>query len=203
MSGVSSAEQALAYMMHAQLDRGVGGKLFERRIISDTRFAEKIHCGEDFLFFYRILQKGGRISYIRDPLYHYVCRPGSATQGDAIERKYTESVMYEYVYKVLSKTHPEFLARIRKQIVDTNVRLAVKTVECVDIDKKQRCRYLRRFRRNIRRYMGWEVLALFEHKKIAAEALLLYASDETFWIVTVLYKRMKHTIIPCGTGQVS
>lgn len=197
LRGVSTTEEAMVHMIRAQFCGSVWGKLFSRGIIGNSRFAEKIHCGEDFLFLYQLFQKDGRVSYIGDPLYHYVFRADSIMRGAFIERKYTESLVCEYIYRDLPATYPELLLELKKKIININVRLAVKVMESETLHKEQKDRYLRIFRRKILRYMDGEALVHFEYKKIAAEAVLLYASPKAFFEVTFLYKKLKGLLQRC------
>ncbi|MCI8567218.1 MAG: glycosyltransferase family 2 protein [Lachnospiraceae bacterium] len=202
LSGVSSARQAMEFMIRVQFCVSVWGKLFTREILGDTRFAEKIHCGEDLLFLYKIFQKDGRVSYTSAPLYHYVFRADSIMQGDLIERKYTESVTCEYIYRDLPPACADLRLELKKKIININTRLAVKVMESETLTKGQKYRRLRLFQRNLRRYMDQKALIRFEHKKIAAEALLLYAGTKAFFTVTFLYKKLKGLFQRCARREV-
>ncbi len=169
----------------------VYSKLFTRTSIGKCRFDEKIHCGEDVLFLYQVFQTVGRISYQPDKLYHYVFRDNGAMRGKFSERRYTEFLVYEFLYKDSEAQFPELLVRIQEKILNINIRFAVNIIDNGEIRGGKLHRYLQKFRTNIRHYYSREALALLEYKKIAAEVILLYGSEKLFWIVVVIYKKIK------------
>lgn len=56
------------------------GKLYPMGLVRETPFREEALCSEDLLFFYQLLQRVERVSYIPDRLYHYTCRMGQPGQ---------------------------------------------------------------------------------------------------------------------------
>ncbi len=189
---VASGEEAVSLMISRKYFRwGIPGKLIIREVLKNCRFAERLHCGEDILFFYKLFGQTGRVSYIPEKLYSYIYGDSSVTHGGFSEKQYTESLVYAYLHKELSKRNRELLPIIEQKILNINVRLAVGVAECKKMGKRKKYAWLRRFRSNIRHYMNREALALFEYRKIAAEVILLYGSAELFWAVLVVYKALK------------
>lgn len=193
---VLSGQEAIVAMINEQIfGWEVYSKLFVRSSIMEYRFHEKIHCGEDVLFSYQVFQAGGHISYLPDKLYNYVFRDNGAMRGKFSERRYTEFLVYEFLYEDSKVQYPELLTSIREKILNINIRFAVNIIESGEIRGKELFRYLRKFRANIRRYYNREALLLLEFRKIAAEVVLLYCSAEIFWFVVVIYKRIRRLFV--------
>ena len=188
---VCSGEDLFFSMLRHETYLTMMAKLYRAEDIKDISFDEGIHCGEDVLYLYRLLRKVRKVSLIPDRLYSYICHPDSATQGSLLERRYTESEVYEFLCQEAVSAFPQMLPYLKRSVVDINVRLAVKAVACGDIQGRALHSYLKRFQQNVRRYSSREVLAQFPHKKITAEIILLYISSELFWAVTALYKGLK------------
>ncbi|MCI8293176.1 MAG: glycosyltransferase [Hespellia sp.] len=193
---VLSADQAVYYMLQA-MEGGysVENKLFVCDFVRKYRFHEKISCGEDILFLYKVMRHSRRVSYLPEQLYHYIFRESSGTHRSFQLRQYTQSFVYEFLYREVEKYYPDLLPRMRRQILDVNIRLAVSAVESNMVKGRKLYCYLRRFRTNIRNYISLEALKLFRCKKIAAEVVLLYFSAEIFWGSTVLYKKIREFMV--------
>lgn len=190
---VASSVQAVTYMLSGcHFDWGVCfGKLFSGSLVKKYPFAEQIYCGEDILFMYRLFHHICRASYLPERLYHYIYREDSAIHGGFSARRYTELQVFEFLCKDIKKKVPRLVPQIENYILTINIKLAVKAVESKTAGGRRLYLYLRKFRRNIRRYISFRSLRLFEDKKIVAEVILLYVSIEGFWMITALYKGLK------------
>ena len=196
---VFSSEQAVVGMISRQIfDWGPAGKLFSRDLAAKCRFHEKVYCGEDVLFLFRMFGRAQKVSYFPDKLYRYVCRNDSATKGGFHKRQYTESLVYEYLCAKLGGKHPELLPLLEQKILAVNVRLAVRAMESGQIRGRELHGILKKFQKNIRRHLNRRSLALFEYRKIAAETALLYISAEAFWAALLLYKALKGCFRKCA-----
>ena len=74
----SRAETVLCLARRAPFLWTVWGKLYPAKPVKQTPFDEHAFCCEDLLFFYQILKQVERVSYVPDPLYHYVFREDSS-----------------------------------------------------------------------------------------------------------------------------
>ncbi|MCI8725938.1 MAG: glycosyltransferase family 2 protein [Hungatella sp.] len=198
-----SGRQAVSCMIRRQpFTCSLEGKLFVRHMIKKYRFTEKIQCGEDLLFLYKLFQHVRLVSYIPDKLYHYVYRKDSATHRGFQRKQYTEYLVYQFIHEKLKQNSFDLLPFIEQKILDINVRLAVKVIESQNVRGRRQYKYLKKFHRNVRQYMSPKAMMLFKHKKIAAEVILLYGSAEFFLFTVMLYKGIKGFFKGCAHRRV-
>lgn len=169
----------------------VSNKLLVSSLVKKYPFEEKIYCGEDLLFFYRIFRHAKRVSHIPEKLYYYVYRENSAMHEIFNIRQYTESQVYGFLHQDVLKHYPDLAVEFEHKILLINERLAVKVIESRKVKGRQLHCYLHKFRKNIRQYMSREAISYFESKKIATEVVLLYASAELFCGVVIVYKKLR------------
>ena len=74
-------------------------KIFSRDVIGDLRLDEHIAASEDMLLTGQIMLRVKRLAFVPLYGYHYLVRPGSATQGGATqEQSDTSSLALEYLH---------------------------------------------------------------------------------------------------------
>ena len=187
-----SGRQAVSCLIRRQpFSCYLGGKLFNCQAVKKCCFSEKIYCGEDLLFLYRLFYQVNRVSYIPDKLCHYIYRESSVTHREFQDRQYTECLAYQFIYRELKENASQLVPFMEQKILDINVRLAVKVIESQNVRGRRQYKYLKKFHRNVRQYMSPKAMMLFKHKKIAAEVILLYGSAEFFLFTVMLYKGIK------------
>lgn len=165
------------------------GKLFPAELAKQIPFDRNIHCGEDLLFFYRILKRVQRIAYVPDPLYHYVRREGSLVNHGVTEKRCTVFLALDWICADAAVDFPEAEACFRQAALDTAARLAMQAAEEGADGSVQDC--LRRFHDHTRRHFSWEALALCPSQKSAAAQLALRAGVPVFGALAAVYKRAK------------
>ena len=76
---------------------GVNGKLYDRELIKDIRFAEQVPIGEDILFYLDVLEKAKQILFVDSIFYNIHENPASST------RRYNEKILKgtSYFYDAL------------------------------------------------------------------------------------------------------
>ena len=166
------------------------GKLYSLEQARRHPFEERAYCCEDLVFFYQMLQEAETISYWPEKLYHYVYREGSLIHRKIDEKRCTVLPVLNEICREAAERFPELLYGFQQIALDTNVRLAMQTVEC-GTEGGTRFAYLKRFQRNLRRQFSREAWRLCSSKKGRVAELILYISAEVFWGFAVCYKRVK------------
>jgi glycosyltransferase involved in cell wall biosynthesis len=85
-------------------------KLFARRTVSDLRFRESIHWGEDTLFLCEAIGRARKVFYARDALYHYVQSENSATRAPTNPRRLTGLDMADAIVDICERHYPRLMA---------------------------------------------------------------------------------------------
>lgn len=103
-------------------------KLYRRNLFEEIRFPVGMY-GEDVAVIYRLLAKSGGVSYLKKPLYHYVCRKESITR----QSYYNAKVELDYFLvhadrnRFLFTYDKEIWRRTLKYIVRDGVKLIDRT----------------------------------------------------------------------------
>ncbi len=166
------------------------GKLYPAELVRRHPFDERAVCCEDLLFFYQMLKAVETVSFLPEPLYHYLCREGSLINSGIDRRRCTALSVLERICEDASGCFPAAEAGFRQIALNTSVRLAMQAVEGGTKDGRL-FDYLNEFQRTVRRHFRWEALRLCPEKKDAAAELLLYAGAPLFWAFASAYRQMK------------
>lgn len=159
------------------------GKLYAVEPVRDSLFDEAVFFSEDLLFLYRLFRNIERVSYIPDPLYHYMDREGSQVHSRVSERKMTALAVNDFICKDAAENFPESLPFFRHLILDANLRLAIQAVKA-GTEGESPFWYLKKLRENTGRHFDRRALGLFTERKDAAGLLALYAGSLLFWGIT-------------------
>ena len=89
-------------------DSAVCDKLFRRELFRERRFPVGKIC-EDIPVTYRILLEAGRIAMVDKPLYNYLRRPGSLSNGELSETSFHFSEHTKEIYSYIREHHPAVL----------------------------------------------------------------------------------------------
>lgn len=79
-----------------------------------------------------------------------------------------------------------------------NIRFATETSQSKMIGGLEKDYYLKKFQKNIRRYITRESLTLIVHKNLIIKIFLLYISPKAFWLIVSMNKMLK-TILKRNT----
>jgi len=167
------------------------GKLYCADLVKSCLFDERIFYSEDLLFLYGVLQRAGRVSYLPDPLYHYVNREESQVHSGVSDRKCTALFVHDRICKDASVRFPEVLPDFQQIALDTNTRMAMLAME-TELPRRRLLGYLKQLRKNTRRHISLKALMRCHEKKVAAAALLLCSGEIPFYGTAVIYKHIKH-----------
>ncbi|MCI9663883.1 MAG: glycosyltransferase family 2 protein [Lachnospiraceae bacterium] len=196
---VALSNQVFLYMLDTlHLGYVVWNKLFLSTHVKKCYFSENIYQGEDLLFMYQIQKHAKHISYIPEQLYHYVNHNDSSIHVNFSWKKYTGFLVYKYLFKDASLYYPELLPRIRREMLLINIRFATETSQSKMIGGLEKDYYLKKFQKNIRRYITRESLTLIVHKNLIIKIFLLYISPKAFWLIVSMNKMLK-TILKRNT----
>lgn len=168
----------------------VWGKLYPMELVKKHPFDERALCCEDLLFFYQVLMEIRQVSYLPDKLYHYVYRKGSLVNHGIDEKRCTVLLLLDHICVDAARSGPELLPGLSLLALDTNARLAMQAVEG-DMPYRELFRYLKRFKRSIRRHFRWKAILLCRDKKTIAAVFLLYAGAAFFWPMAAVFKAVK------------
>lgn len=168
----------------------VWGKLFLAESVKKHPFDERALCCEDLLFFYQMLKDTETVSYLPDPLYHYLYRPGSLINSGIDEKRCTVLSVLDHICSDASVHFPDAVPGLRLLALDTIVRLALQAVKEGTRDAAL-FSYLKRFQTKIRQNFTWKAVALCREKKTTASVLVLYVSASAFWGIAAVYDRIK------------
>ena len=81
-------------------------KLFDKNLIGNIRFNEKIPLGEDILFTYKVLQKTREIAFYKEAKYYYCNNPQSVTRTYVFKKEYINQILfYEELLKYCEKNN--------------------------------------------------------------------------------------------------
>lgn len=166
------------------------GKLYLTDDVRRHPFSETAFCCEDLLFFYQLLKRAERISYVPQKLYHYVYRGDSLINGAIDEKRCTVLGVLDEICRDVPVDFPEAEDSFRQLAMDAAARLAMQAVEG-GVAEGELEAYLKRFQKCIRRHFGWKALLLGSDLKVAAGEMALYASVGLFRKGAALYKRKK------------
>lgn len=90
-SGVVDKVEAVRQLRSLYFDCGCVNKLFSKKIIGENneiiRFSSDYQIGEDYVWILKVLRKSSRVSLLKDCLYNYNIRQGSASHSVALDRK--------------------------------------------------------------------------------------------------------------------
>lgn len=166
------------------------GKLYPMGLVRETPFREEALCIEDLLFFYQLLQRVERVSYIPDRLYHYTCRMGSLVNSGVNEKRCAVLPVLDGICAgAPARFSPKAVRCWELVALDTGARLAMQAVEGgADGPVGE---YLKRFQGHIRRHFSWRALSCCREKKTAAAVLALRAHIGIFRAAACLYGRIK------------
>lgn len=166
------------------------GKLYPMGLVRETPFREEVLYSEDLLFFYQLLQRVERVSYIPDRLYHYTCRMGSLVNSGVNEKRCAVLPVLDGICAgAPARFSPKAVRCWELVALDTGARLAMQAVEGgADGPVGE---YLKRFQGNIRRHFSWRALFCCREKKTAAAVLALRAHIGIFRAAACLYGRIK------------
>lgn len=169
----------------------VWGKLYLTETVKAHPFNKHAFCCEDLLFFYQVLKDIKKVSYLKEPLYHYAYRPGSLINSGIDTKRCTVLSVLDAICKDASVNFPEALPGLGLLSLDTSVRLAQQALEN-GVAKGTVFSWLKRFQKHIRRHFSWKAIALNRDVKTAAAVFTLYASTAAFHGAGVIYKCRKH-----------
>lgn len=168
----------------------VWGKLYPMSLVKETPFSEEALCCEDLLFFYQLLKRVERVSYIPRRLYHYVYREGSLINSGVNKKRCTVlSVLDDICSDAPAWFSHETVCCWKLLALDTGVRLAMQAVE--DGTDGPLWEYLERFRDYTRRHFSRRALALCREKRTAVAVLALRANEAVFWAAATVYGQIK------------
>lgn len=202
-SCVVSADQAILCMLNLYpFGQEMCNKLFISAQVRKCHFAENIYSGEDLLFIYQVLKHAKCVSYMPEKLYHYVYHKESASHQEFSAKQYTGFLVYEFLFEdtsevLYSQLYPMLISKIRLNILYINIRFSIKVIESNSICNSQKYRYLKRFQKNIRRFINRKTLTLIERKSIIVKIFLLYGNVIVFWLSAVIYKTFKGFWLRC------
>lgn len=166
------------------------GKLYPMGLVRETPFREEVLYSEDLLFFYQLLQRVERVSYIPDRLYHYTCRMGSLVNSGVNEKRCAVLPVLDGICAgAPARFSPKAVRCWELVALDTGARLAMQAVEGGADGPVEE--YLKRFQGNIRRHFSWRALFCCREKKTAAAVLALRAHIGIFRAAACLYGRIK------------
>ena len=159
-------------------------------LVRETPFREEVLYSEDLLFFYQLLQRVERVSYIPDRLYHYTCRMGSLVNSGVNEKRCAVLPVLDGICAgAPARFSPKAVRCWELVALDTGARLAMQAVEGgADGPVGE---YLKRFQGHIRRHFSWRALFCCREKKTAAAVLALRAHIGIFRAAACLYGRIK------------
>lgn len=169
------------------------GKLYPMELVKRLPFREEALCCEDLVFFYQLLKRVERVSYVPLRLYHYTRRTGSLINSGVDEKRCTVLPVLDGICADAPGCFsPKAVSCFRLLALDTGARLAMQAVEGGADGPVWE--YLKRFRSHTRRHFSQEALALCREKKTAAAVLALKANPAVFWGLAAVYgwaKRLK------------
>lgn len=82
------------------VNRFLWSKIFDAKLIGETRFDENIILGEDTLFIEEIIYKSEKVYYSSAPYYHYAIRENSACTSEFNIKKMSGLVAYDKILKI-------------------------------------------------------------------------------------------------------
>ncbi|MCI8698177.1 MAG: glycosyltransferase family 2 protein [Oscillospiraceae bacterium] len=186
----SAGEAALCLARRAPFLWTAWGKLYPMELVRAVPFRREAVCCEDLVFFYELLKRVERVSYIPGRLYHYTRRPGSLVNSGVDQRRCAVLPVLEEICADAPGWFPPQTADCFRLIaLDAAARLAMQAVE--GGADGPLWGYLRRFRDHVRRQFRREALELCRDRKTRAAVLALRASAAVFWGAAALYGRVK------------
>ncbi len=171
----------------------VWGKLYLTEAVKSCPFDEQVFCGEDLLFFYRILKAAKRVSYFPEPLYHYVYRPGSLINSGIGEKSRTVLSVLDNICKDAAANFREASPGFELLALDTAVRFALQTVEN-GVKEGSVSAWLKYFQKHVRRHFSWKSAALARNVKTVTAVFLLCTSTSVFQGMGAVYKCCKRLL---------
>lgn len=100
------------------------GKLFPTELAKQIPFDRQALCCEDLLFFYQVLKRVRRLTYVPAPLYHYVCRPGSLVNHGVTKKRCRVLTLLEQICEDAAVCFPQAKACFGQVALDTAASLA-------------------------------------------------------------------------------
>ncbi len=186
---LSPGEAAVCLARRSPFLWNAWGKLFPAEMVKEILFDRQIRCGEDILFFYRILKRVRRLAYVPDRLYHYVYRQGSLINDGVTEKRCKVLSVLDRVCEDGAADFPEAEACFRQAAMDTAARLAMEVIE-EGADGSARD-YLKRFRDVVRRHVSLKALVLSPDIKTLAAELALCGGVPFFKVMAAAYQIIK------------
>ena len=154
----------------------VWGVLFEREIIKNQIFNDKLYVGEDTLFYVEALKKSNEFYYIDEGMYHYIHYPVSAARGKYDLKKLTEVDAWEEVIKILDVNTFVWKSG-RGQLASRSIKLLkLMYVESSNIDKELEKKLIRIIRRDVGYY-----IRLCKSLKSKLAHILFAISPRVYW----------------------
>lgn len=164
------------------------GKLFPTELAKQIPFDRQALCCEDLLFFYQVLKRVRRLTYVPAPLYHYVCRPGSLVNHGVTKKRCRVLTLLEQICEDAAVCFPQAKACFGQVALDTAARLAMQTIENgADMNTQG---YLKWFRDHTRRQFSRQALMLCPDYKSAAAQLALWTGIPVFKTLAAVYRRI-------------
>lgn len=165
--------------------KAVWNKIYKKELIIDNKleFRSKIWY-EDFDFSFKALSAANKVSYINEPLYYYLIRPGSTMNNSNIHRNLEIIEAFEQIKNIkANKDIQEFLA-IDHIYISTIVRI-IRSRADKNTKKDVINEILTYFKKNFPKYRNNKYLnILTKNRKIIFELL----ERKMYFLIALLFK---------------
>ena len=113
------------YLTQKNLPSNVCVKLHKKSAIGDLRFKEGIYF-EDALFTTLFMGQIQNAVFLDAPLYYYYSNPESIMRSEFTREKVLSYVtVIQSIYQYTALTHPAYLSRVRKDILNKRVKMTM------------------------------------------------------------------------------
>lgn len=102
-----SRKDSIISFFNDEIGVGVWNKLFDRDLIKNIKFDEKIKINEDKMFLFDAIMKSNRMVYEDVCLYNYIKRNNSATTKKFSENRFDVLIVNEYIAEIIQKEYPK------------------------------------------------------------------------------------------------
>ena len=124
LNGLMSRAEAIE-MTISPVSRFVWAKLYAKKLISDLKFEQNIHIGEDTLFACYALNNADSVYYTAKPLYHYVQSDVSATRSAFNKKRFTGVVAYKKLVELCQDHYPDLVGAALSSYINLIISVVI------------------------------------------------------------------------------
>ena len=181
---IFNRDKLLLYAFKRYVYKGFGGyiwnKIFSRKVITDNNsgelilFDEKLHVGEDVLWFTSVAMQSKRNHYTEKTFYHYLQREDSLCHMGDIKKRSGSLIVYEHLITLCheNKVDPVIILWVKRFYVYIASLLAEKAYYADDYES------LILMQEHMNKYKSEYIETCYEHKDWVTRIELLINNPE-------------------------